>query len=70
MKNFKSLSKEPVDVTEAKIREKWLKEDILNKCIENREGSPYFVFYDGPAFANGFPGLHHMVAKSLKDAFC
>ena len=42
--------------------------DILDKCIEGRTKD--FVFYDGPATANGMPGLHHMVAKFLKDAFC
>lgn len=70
MEKFKNLSKEAVDVTESRILEKWKKEDILNKCIENRENDPYFVFYDGPATANGHPGLHHMVAKFLKDTIC
>lgn len=70
MKDFKSLSKEPVNVVEASIRERWLKDDILNKCISNRQDSEYFVFYDGPATANGHPGLHHMVAKFLKDTIC
>ena len=68
--NFKSLSKEPVDAVEGKILERWLKDDILTKCIENRSDAPYFVFYDGPATANGHPGLHHMVAKFLKDTIC
>ena len=70
MEKFKNLSKDAVDVTEGRILEKWKKEDILNKCIENRENDPYFVFYDGPATANGHPGLHHMVAKFLKDTIC
>ena len=70
MEKFKSLSKESVDVTESKRLEKWKKDDILNKCIENRKDAPYFVFYDGPATANGHPGLHHMVAKFLKDTIC
>ena len=70
MEKFKSLSKDAVDVTEGRILEKWKKEDILNKCIEKRENAPYFVFYDGPATANGHPGLHHMVAKFLKDTIC
>ena len=70
MEKFKSLSKETVDVTESKRLEKWIQDDILNKCIENRKDAPYFVFYDGPATANGHPGLHHMVAKFLKDTIC
>ncbi len=44
--------------------------NILNKTIDKRKDSDKFVFYDGPATANGFPGLHHMMAKFLKDAFC
>ena len=70
MEKFKSLSNESVDVVEASIREKWSKDDILNKCIENRKDAPNFVFYDGPATANGHPGLHHMMAKFLKDSIC
>ncbi len=70
MKEFKSLSKLPVYKTEEQIREKWLKDDILERSIKNRDDCEYFVFYDGPATANGHPGLHHMVAKFLKDTIC
>ena len=65
---FKELSKENVSRVEDEINENWKKMDILDKCIEGRTKD--FVFYDGPATANGMPGLHHMVAKFLKDAFC
>ena len=65
---FKELSKEKVSRVEDEINENWKKMDILDKCIEGRTKD--FVFYDGPATANGMPGLHHMVAKFLKDAFC
>ena len=70
MKKFESLSNEKVSIVEEKLRERWLEDNILNKCIENRNNSPYFVFYDGPATANGHPGLHHMMAKFLKDSIC
>ena len=70
MKDFESLSKLSVKESEAKVREKFVKDDILTKCIEARKDAPYFVFYDGPATANGHPGLHHMVAKFLKDTIC
>ena len=70
MKNFESLDERKVSEVEASIREKYLNDDILSKCIENRSNAPYWVFYDGPATANGMPGLHHMVAKFLKDSFC
>lgn len=65
---FKELSKEPVAKVEAQLSEKWDKEAIFQKSIDFRDD--YWVFYDGPATANGMPGLHHMVAKFLKDAFC
>ena len=67
---FKELTKEKVDVFEKEKREEFKKEDILNKTIDNRKDKENWVFYDGPATANGMPGLHHMVAKFLKDSFC
>ena len=70
MKEFEELSKEKVSEVESKILEKWQEEDLLNMTIENRKGCEDFVFYDGPATANGMPGLHHMVGKFIKDAFC
>lgn len=71
MKKFESLDKREVSLVEHDILESWGGiNEITRRQIENRDGSDYFVFYDGPAFANGFPGLHHMVAKNLKDAIC
>ena len=70
MRKFEALDSREVAVVEDSIRERFLKDRILDKCIENRESAPYFVFYDGPATANGMPGLHHMVSKFLKDSFC
>ncbi|MBQ9834120.1 MAG: isoleucine--tRNA ligase [Bacilli bacterium] len=68
MKNFKELDKRPVSEVEESILSSWKSmnamHDAQNKKNENNET---FVFYDGPAFANGFPGLHHMVSKNLKD---
>ncbi len=71
MKNFKELDKRPVNEVEQSILESWGTVDaIMNKQNEKRSNSENFVFYDGPATANGFPGLHHMLAKFLKDTFC
>ena len=70
MEKFKELEKKETYLVEEEILKKWQEEDILDKCIENRKDSKNFVFYDGPATANGMPGLHHMVAKFLKDSFC
>lgn len=68
---FKELDKRAIHEVEKDILDSWngiVK--ITEKQNENRKNNDMFVFYDGPAFANGFPGLHHMVAKNLKDAIC
>lgn len=70
MKEFKELSKEKASIVEKEIQKDWEEKDLLNMTIENRKESVNFVFYDGPATANGMPGLHHMVGKFIKDAFC
>ena len=70
MKIFESLKKEDNIKLEREILSRWDKIDILNKTIDNRKNNKDFVFYDGPATANGKPGIHHMVAKELKDTFC
>ena len=65
---FKELKKGKPEEIESFYSRFWEENNILQKSIDNRD--KYFVFYDGPATANGFPGLHHMVAKFLKDSFC
>lgn len=67
---YEELDKEKVSEVERKIHEKWDAMDILNSSIQNRENSENFVFYDGPATANGMPGVHHLLAKIIKDTFC
>jgi isoleucyl-tRNA synthetase len=51
------------------ILEKWKKEDIFHRSIDEREGCPQFVFFEGPPSANGHPGIHHVLGRSLKDTF-
>ena len=65
---FKELSKEKISVNEEKKMQHFLNSHILQKSIDKRD--KYFVFYDGPATANGMPGIHHMLAKLLKDSIC
>jgi isoleucyl-tRNA synthetase len=48
----------------------WKENDIFQKSIEVREGSPSFTFYEGPPSANGMPGIHHVMARTIKDIFC
>ena len=51
------------------ILEKWMKEDIFHRSINEREGCPQFVFFEGPPSANGHPGIHHVLGRALKDTF-
>ena len=68
IKLFKELRKGNYEEVEQHFIDYWKENDILQKSID--KSNNYFVFYDGPATANGHPGLHHMVAKFLKDSFC
>ena len=49
---------------------RWTKDDTFHKSITTREGHPTFVFYEGPPSANGMPGIHHVMARTIKDVFC
>ena len=51
------------------ILEKWMKEDIFHRSIDEREGCPQFIFFEGPPSANGHPGIHHVLARTIKDTF-
>lgn len=50
--------------------ETWKKEGLFEKTLKLREGAPRFVFYEGPPSANGLPGIHHVIARTIKDVFC
>ncbi|MCC7232458.1 MAG: isoleucine--tRNA ligase [Bacteroidia bacterium] len=52
------------------ILEKWDMEDTFRKSVESRSGKPPFIFYEGPPSANGFPGIHQVMARAIKDIFC
>ena len=51
------------------ILEKWMKKDIFHRSVDEREGCPQFVFFEGPPSANGHPGIHHVLGRALKDTF-
>ncbi len=53
-----------------RVLEKWKKEGAFEKSLELREGAPSFIFFEGPPSANGMPGIHHVMARSIKDAIC
>ena len=67
---FEKLSEKPVAEVQNEQVEKWKEEDLLHKCVTAREGRPEFVFYEGPPTANGKPGIHHVMARTLKDSVC
>lgn len=52
------------------ILKKWDDNDLFHKSMEIREGAPSYVFYEGPPSANGMPGIHHVMARTIKDIFC
>ncbi|MBQ9185771.1 MAG: isoleucine--tRNA ligase [Bacteroidales bacterium] len=54
----------------ADVLEQWKKEDAFGQSLRIREGAPEFIFFEGPPSANGMPGIHHVMARSIKDAIC
>ncbi|MBQ1229360.1 MAG: isoleucine--tRNA ligase [Firmicutes bacterium] len=67
---FKNLSEKPIAEVQNEQVAKWKEEDLLTKCVTAREGATPFVFYEGPPTANGKPGIHHVMARTLKDSVC
>ena len=70
MSKFKEYSGLNLSDVNKEILEHWKKNDVFHKSIEIREGKPEFVFYEGPPSANGMPGIHHVMARTIKDIFC
>jgi isoleucyl-tRNA synthetase len=70
MKKFKSLSSKSVSENEKQISAFWDEIRILDKSIKTREGNKPFIFYEGPPTANGHPGIHHVISRTLKDSVC
>ena len=69
-KKFAEYSKFDLSDMNKEILKKWQDGDVFHKSLEIREGHPSFVFYEGPPSANGMPGIHHVIARSIKDIFC
>lgn len=70
MAKFQELSKLPVCEREKEISKYWDDIDLLKKSVEIREGNKPFIFYEGPPTANGRPGIHHVISRTLKDSVC
>lgn len=67
---FKELSNAPVKDREKKTSEYWDKIDLLHRSVDVRKDGEKYVFYDGPPTANGKPGIHHVISRTLKDMTC
>ena len=67
---YKNLSEKPIAEVQLAQADKWAEENMLEKCVQARQDAPAFNFYEGPPTANGKPGIHHVVARTLKDSVC
>jgi len=69
-KKFAEYSQFDLSKVNAEVLKKWDENQVFAKSMTEREGCPSFVFYEGPPSANGMPGIHHVMARSIKDIFC
>lgn len=70
MKKFNEYKQLNLPEVSREVLAGWEKEDLFHKSIETREGHPQFLFFEGPPSANGMPGIHHVLARTIKDTFC
>ena len=70
MKKFTEYTNLNLSDINKEMLTRWSDQDIFHKSIETREGKPTFVFYEGPPSANGLPGIHHVMGRTIKDVFC
>ncbi len=69
-KKFTEYSQFDLSQVNKDVLKKWDENSVFAKSMTEREGCPSFVFYEGPPSANGMPGIHHVMARSIKDIFC
>ena len=69
-KRFTEYSQFDLSQVNKDVLKKWDENQVFAKSMTEREGCPSFVFYEGPPSANGMPGIHHVMARSIKDIFC
>ena len=67
---FKEYKQLDLPTITEEILKQWEDEDTFSKSVSNREGKTPFIFYEGPPSANGMPGIHHVIARTIKDLFC
>ena len=69
-RKFTEYSQLNLSEVNKEVLKKWDEDDVFSRSMTEREGCPSFVFYEGPPSANGMPGIHHVMARSIKDIFC
>jgi isoleucyl-tRNA synthetase len=69
-KQYREVKNSTQTQIEQEIAAFWQSQHIFDQSISSREGKPQFVFYEGPPSANGLPGIHHVLARTIKDIFC
>ncbi len=69
-KKFKEYSQLNLSEVNKEVLKQWDDNDVFSRSMTEREGHPSFVFYEGPPSANGMPGIHHVMARTIKDTFC
>ena len=69
-KKFTEYNQLNLSEVNKEMLQQWDEKDVFHKSLKIREGHPEFVFYEGPPSANGMPGIHHVIARSIKDIFC
>ncbi len=70
MKKFNEYKRLDLPELSREVLAQWEKEDLFHQSITTREGHPQFLFFEGPPSANGKPGIHHVMARTIKDTFC
>ena len=70
MKKFNEYKRLDLAALSREVLAQWDSEDLFGKSIRTREGKPQFLFFEGPPSANGMPGIHHVMARTIKDTFC
>ena len=70
MKKFNEYKRLDLAALSREVLAQWEEEDLFAKSITTREGHPQFLFFEGPPSANGMPGIHHVMARTIKDTFC
>ncbi len=70
MKHFNEYKELNLSKVNKEVLQQWEAEDLFQKSVDTRDGAPQFLFFEGPPSANGMPGIHHVMARTIKDLVC